>query len=63
MISKKLTLAIIGLLAVILNGPLGLGLSDAQMSDLVKLVAAYVLGQAGVDAFAPIVKALIGGKS
>ena len=62
-ISKKLTLAIIGLLAVILNGPLGLGLNDQQMSDLVKLVAAYVLGQAGVDAFAPIVKALTGGKA
>lgn len=63
MLSKKLTLAIIGLLAVILNGPLGLGLNDQQLSDLVKLVSAYVLGQAGVDAFAPVVKALIGGKS
>lgn len=62
-ISKKLTLAILGLLAVILNGPLGLGLNDQQLSDLVKLASAYILGQAGVDAFAPIVKALIGGKA
>lgn len=62
-VSKKLTLAVLGLLAVILNQPLGLGLSDQQMSDLVKLVSAYVLGQAGVDAFAPVVKALVGGKS
>ena len=63
MLSKKLTLAVLGLLAVILNQPLGLGLNDQQMSDLVKLVSAYVLGQAGVDAFAPVVKALVGGKS
>lgn len=62
-LSKKLTLAVLGLLAVILNHPLNLGLTDTQMSDLVKLVSAYVLGQAGVDAFAPVVKALIGGKS
>ena len=62
-ISKKLALAVIGLLAVILNTPLGLGLNDQQMSDLVKLTSAYILGQAGVDAFAPVVKALIGGKS
>jgi lysozyme len=59
-VSKKLTLAIIGLLAVILNGPLGLGLNDAQLSDLVKLLSSYILGQAGVDAFAPMLKALIG---
>ena len=62
-LSKKLTLAVLGLLAVILNQPLGLGLNDQQMGDLVKLVSAYVLGQAGVDAFAPVVKALVGGKS
>ena len=61
-VSKKLTLAVLGLLAVILNTPLGLGLNDQQMSDLVKLISAYVLGQAGVDAFAPVVKALVGGK-
>ena len=63
LLSKKLTLAVLGLLAVILNQPLGLGLNDQQMGDLVKLVSAYVLGQAGVDAFAPVVKALVGGKS
>lgn len=61
-ISKKLVVAVLGLLAVLLNKPLGLGLSDADTADLVKLLSSYLVGQSAVDAFKPLALMLLGKK-
>ena len=61
-ISKKLVVAILGLLAVLLNRSLGLGLSDADTADLVKLLSSYLVGQSAVDAFRPLALTLLRGK-
>lgn len=62
-LSKKLCVAILGLLAVLLNKPLALGLSDADVADLVKLLSSYLVGQSAVDAFKPVFLSLLGRKS
>ena len=61
-VSKKLVVAILGLLAVLLNRPLGLGMSDADTADLVKLLSSYLVGQSAVDAFKPLALTLLRGK-
>lgn len=61
-LSKKLCVAVLGLLAVLLNKPLSLGLSDADVADLVKLLSSYLVGQSAVDAFKPVLLALVGKK-
>lgn len=62
-LSKKLCVAIAALLAILLNSPLHLGMSGADIQDLVKLVSSYLLGQSAVDAFRPFVTVLLkGGK-
>lgn len=61
-LSKKLCVAILGLLAVLLNKPLSLGLSDADVADLVKLLSSYLVGQSAVDAFKPVLMTLVGRK-
>lgn len=58
-ISKKLTVAILAFLAVLLNTPLHLGMDYGMCKELVTLACSYVLGQAGVDAFGPVLAALI----
>lgn len=60
-VSKKLVVAIMGLMAVLLNQPLGLGMSDADTADLVKLLSSYLVGQSAVDAFKPLVASLLKG--
>lgn len=60
-VSKKLVVALLGLLAVLLNRPLGLGMSDADTADLVKLLSSYLVGQSAVDAFKPLMLSLLKG--
>lgn len=47
--SRKFWVAIATALLVALNDQLGLGMSDAQLQDLVMTAAAYLVGQGYVD--------------
>ena len=58
-LSKKLVVAILGMLAILLNEPLGLGLTPADIHSFVALLASYILGQAGIDAFGPVFSKLL----
>lgn len=58
-LSKKLCVVIAGAVILLLNDPLRLGLSPQDSADMVKLLASYLIGQAGVDAFKPFAMALL----
>ena len=48
--SRKLWLAVVGGLLVVLNEGLGLGIDSEAVLALAGIIIAYVLGQSGVDA-------------
>jgi drug/metabolite transporter (DMT)-like permease len=48
-VSKKLLMAILGVVAVLLEDFVGLQLSDAQMTSIAAVVVAYLAGQSYVD--------------
>lgn len=58
-LSKKLCVVIAGAAVLLLNEPLHFGLTPQDTADMVKLLASYLLGQAGVDAFKPFAAAII----
>lgn len=62
-LSKKLVVAILGMLAILLNGPLNLGLTPADIHNFVALLASYIMSQAGIDVFAPVLSKLLKGSS
>lgn len=59
LISKKLCVVIAGSLVLLLNQPLHFGMSPQDMADMIKLLSAYLIGQAGVDAFKPFATAIL----
>ncbi len=54
-ISKKLVASLIGVAIIILNHPLGLGLTPMEIDAVKAVVVSYVLSQAGVDLGGPVV--------
>ena len=58
-LSKKLCVVIAGAAVLLLNEPLHFGLTPQDTADMVKLLAAYLVGQSGVDAFKPFAAAII----
>jgi hypothetical protein len=49
-ISKKLSVVLIGILTVVLNQKLHLGISPVEIAGMAASISAYVMAQAHVDA-------------
>uniref|UniRef100_I2Q041 Lysozyme n=1 Tax=Desulfovibrio sp. U5L TaxID=596152 RepID=I2Q041_9BACT len=60
-LSKKLCVAVVGLLALLLNEPLHLGMSPDDVREAVRLLGSYIVGQSAVDTLKPFALALLKG--